>query len=416
MRVLILGPWPVARPRHGGQIRAASIIEAYRARGHEVRFMGIYDPGNVPLSDTDPDDVAVDGDVGAYVAAATDPPGWSFWAAFAEVPALFQRFEAVVRQFRPDIVQFEEPYLWLVVQKLRARGCIDRARIIHSSYNYETALRRDLMEIDGNVDEQVLARVAAQEEDIAREADLVVTVSDDDAECFRRIGANNVLVARNGSRRPEATTEALAALDGYLGTAPFVLFVSSAHTPNARGLLDMVEGVSIRLPGPLVIAGSVSRLLAPQRARHRLLRDARMVGVVEPSILDALVVRAGVIILPKTRGGGSNLKTSEALLARRPIVATDLAFVGFEDWRDLPGVHIANEPAAFWERVTQKLTQAESIGSSDGPDPRDALLWSSCLAPMTDAVEALALEDRTARDERESLDSNMAQRAELVMR
>jgi hypothetical protein len=204
MRILILGPWPVVNPRHGGQIRAASIIDAYVARGHDVRFMGIFDPNNVLASEHGPDDVGVDDEVAAYIGRHSALPFWSFWLSFAEVPSLFERFAAVVREFCPDIVQFEEPYLWPVVRGLRDRKLLDKARVIHSSYNFETELRRDLMKIEGGVDERVMALVAEQEREIVREVDLVVTVSDYDAECFRRIGATSIIVARNGRREAKS--------------------------------------------------------------------------------------------------------------------------------------------------------------------------------------------------------------------
>jgi hypothetical protein len=389
MRVLMLGPWAITRPRHGGQIRAASIVGAYRARGHQVLFIGIFDPNNVPPADTSPDDVAIDDTVMAYIARSGLPWELSLWPAFAEVPALFARFEAAVQRFRPDVVQFEEPYLWPVVRALRRRGLAGERRVVHSSYNFETDYRRDLAEIAGSVNDRILAEVAAQEAEIARESDLVATVSDADAESFRRLGARHVVVARNGSRPPEPAPDALAAVDAYLGGAPFALFVSSAHPPNAQGLLDLAAGATSGLPGRLIICGAVHRLLEPSRRTHPLIRDACMLGTVDPAVLDALLTRAAVILLPKTRGGGSNLKTSEALLARRPVVATTLAFAGFEAWRDVPGVAIADQPALFWQLAARQLADPQVIAVPPGQDRRDELLWPACLAPMIDAAEAL---------------------------
>ncbi len=392
MRVLIMGPWAITRPRHGGQIRAASIVEAYRAHGHDVMFIGIFDPSNVPPADTGPDDIAIDETVTTYIAQSGQP--WEPWRAFAEVPALLARFEAAVRHFRPDVVQFEEPYLWPVVRTLRERGLLRDARVVHSSYNFESDYRRDLAEISGNANDGVLAEVAFQEEQIARESDLVITVSDVDAASFRRVGARHVVVARNGSRGTDPTQAALAAVDAYLGNVPFALFVSSAHPPNARGLLDLAGGAQAGLPGLLIICGAVHQLLEASRTTHRLLRDARMLGTVDMPVLDALLARAAVILLPKTRGGGSNLKTSEALLANRPVVATSLAFVGFEAWRDLPDVAIADEPALFWHLTARRLAAPEPLAAPQGRDRRDDLRWPACLAPMVAAVEALAATER----------------------
>jgi hypothetical protein len=388
MRVLMLGPWSIGRPRHGGQIRAASIAAAYRATGHDVLFMGIFDPSNVPVEDTTPDDVAIDQLARDYIARSGKSSEVSLWDAFVDVPALFARFQNAVRRFRPDAVQLEEPYLWPVVRALRDRGHLQGVPIIHSSYNFETESRRDLAEICGNENRDLLRMVARQEVEIARESDLVVVVSDIDGASFRRIGARRVMVARNGGRRIDAAAAATAGLDGYLGNTNFALFVSSAHPPNARGLLDLALGLASPLPGPLVICGGVWTLLKPHSQTCPLIRDARMLGIVDPPVLDALLLRASVILLPKTRGGGSNLKTSEALLTGRPVVATTQAFIGFEPWAGAPGVTVEDDPALFWRHVARHLNEAANPASSNGSHC-DGLLWPACVAPLVTVVEEL---------------------------
>lgn len=387
MRILILGPWAVARARHGGQIRAASIIDAYTERGHDVMFMGVYDPTNVPLADTGLHDVPIDSTVMAYIGQSGKPWEISLWQAFADVPASYSVFETAVRKFRPDVVQFEEPYLWPVVKMLRDRGELAQARLVHSSYNFETVYRRVLARISGNTNREILEHVANQEIEIARECDLVLTVSDDDANSFRSLGTRHVVVARNGSRRIEPTQQALAAVDAYLGDAGFALFVSSAHPPNAEGLLEFTKAMRDRLPGKLVICGAVYKLLDSAQKTHRIIQDAEIMGMVGPDVLAALLARASVILLPKTSGGGSNLKTSEALLANRPVVASSLAFAGFEGWRALSGVEIADEPSLFWQSVTRKLASSPASYSTQLDARREELLWSACLAPMIDSVE-----------------------------
>jgi glycosyltransferase involved in cell wall biosynthesis len=388
MRVLMLGPWAIGRPRHGGQIRAASIAAAYRASGHNVLFIGVFDPGNVPLEDTTPDDVAIDQLTMDYITRSRKSWELSLWEAFANVPALFARFRDAVQRFRPDAVQFEEPYLWPVVRALRDRGHLQCVPIIHSSYNFETEYRKGLAEICGNENSELLRKVAKQEQEIARESDLIVAVSDGDATCFRRIGARRVIIVRNGGRRVDEAAASTAGLDGYLGTTNFALFVSSAHPPNARSLLDLAKGLKSPLPGLLVICGGVGTLLEPHRRTSPLIRDARMLGIVDPPILDALLLRASVILLPKTRGGGSNLKTSEALLAGRPIVATTQAFVGFEPWTGASGVTVEDDPALFWPHVARHLSETANAAALN-EEHREGLLWPACVAPLVTAVQDL---------------------------
>jgi len=388
MRVLMLGPWAIGRPRHGGQIRAASIVAAYRAAGHSVLFMGVFDPRNVPREDTTSDDIAIDQVAMDYVEKSKRSWEFSLWDAFAEVPALFARFQDTVQRFRPDAIQLEEPYLWPVVRMLRDAGHLKGVSIIHSSYNFETEYRRDLAELRGDTNQDLLRKVASQEEEIARSSDLVAAVSDIDANSFRRIGARRVIVVRNGGRRVDPNVASTSALNGYLGTRPFALFVSSAHPPNARGLLDLAEGLIFPLPGLVVVCGGVSVLLEAHRRTVPLIRDARMLGIVDPSVLDALLLRASVILLPKTRGGGSNLKTAEALLTGRPLVATTQAFVGFEPWVKAPNVTVEDDPGSFWKHVARHLTGPAATAVPD-EGHCDQLLWPACVAPLIAAVEEI---------------------------
>jgi hypothetical protein len=392
MRILILGPWAIGRPRHGGQLRATNIAAAYRAAGHDVMFMGVFDPGNVSVEDTTSDDVAIDHLAMNYIAASRKSWEFSLWDAFAEVPELFERFRTAVERFQPHVVQFEEPYLWPVVRQLRTCGCLDGILIVHSSYNFETEYRRDLADVLRNQDLELLRKVARQEEEIARCSDLVAAVSDADASCFQRIGARRVIVIRNGARKPVEDLAASRALNAYFGRRPFALFVSSAHPPNARGLLDLAPGLKAPLPGLMAICGGVGTLLEAHRVSWPLIRNARILGIVDPLVLDALLLHAAVILLPKTRGGGSNLKTSEALLSGRPIVGTEQAFVGFEPWRGVPGVTVEDDPALFWQHVEKHLMAGPECASIERSC--DELLWPACVAPLVAAVEDLVQDAR----------------------
>ena len=390
MRVLMLGPWSIARPRHGGQIRADGIVAAYRSRGHDVVFAGIVDPNNVPRAEMGPHDVAIDWSIVEFISRSGLPFQISLWQAFAQIPEHFAHFVRLVEQVRPDVVQLEETYMWPVVRALQCKRHLDGVRVVYSSYNFETDHQRDLANIKGPVDEYFLKQVATTERDIVAASDLVVTVSDTDAASFRAIGAAKVVVARNGSRRIAPHPDALRAVDAYFGEQPFALFVSSAHLPNMQGLLDLTRVAVESLPSRLVICGTVCDLLTEHRSASSLIRHARFMGIVDVALLDALLSRAAVVLLPKTRGGGSNLKTAEALHAYRPVVATTQAFVGFEPWRDAPGVTVVDDPVAFWRQVRWHLENPLVDNTAAWSAQREGLLWENCLQPMVVEVEKLS--------------------------
>ena len=374
----------------GGRSAADRIAAAYRSRGHEVTFAGIVDPNNVPRSDRGPHDVAVDMSVVEFISRSWLPAQVSFWQAFAEIPEHFVHFVRLVEHVRPDVVQVEETYLWPVVRALQREGRLDGVRVVHSSYNFETDHQRDLANIKGPVPESFLKQVAATEREIAATSDLVVTVSDADAASFRALGAANIVVARNGSRQVAAHPDALRAVDAYFGEQRFALFVSSAHLPNMQGLLDLTRVPVESLSGRLVICGTVCDVLTEHRSASPLIRHARFMGMVDVELLDALLMRAAVVLLPKTTGGGSNLKTAEALHSYRPVVATTQAFVGFEPWRDAPGVTVVDDPVAFWRQVRWHLENPLVDNTAGWCAQREGLLWENCLEPMVVEVEKLA--------------------------
>ena len=63
--------------------------------------------------------------------------------------------------------------------------------------------------------------------------------------------------------------------------------------------------------------------------------------------LDGLIANATGIVLPLREGGGSNLKTAEALYSGLPLVATTVAMRGYETFRNMDGVIVADDAAAF---------------------------------------------------------------------
>ena len=211
---------------------------------------------------------------------------------------------------------------------------------------------------------------------------------------YRSWTPSTVVVAPNGAERRTRSQlhgilpEALRAWWRYL------LFVASAHPPNGAGFVELVLGGVARLrPSErVVVAGSVCSLIGERfrdndpstLGRDRLL----LLGEVSPFTLDCLIENATGMLLPITYGGGSNLKTAEALLAGRPIVATAKAFRGCEAFTDTPGVIIAETEEAFSAAMRRVL-------SGDVPSPpKDerlgSIVWDQTLQPIVNLVREVA--------------------------
>jgi glycosyltransferase involved in cell wall biosynthesis len=242
------------------------------------------------------------------------------------------------------------------------------------------------------VSAETMRDIAQFEQEIAVACNLVVTVSKIDAEEFRRLGAQRVCVAANGVT--SVARGDMAVIRPYLpADTPYALFVSSAHPPNAAGLVDLAAGVTGQpiQDGEILICGRVGPLVRGAKnfkKACRILGHARFLGWVDDPLLGTLYADARTVILPKMYSGGSNLKTAEALASGRPVVATRRAFEGFESFIDLPDIFIEDDPNSFWSAVNDRFADRSSapVRSSE---MMSGLLWHECLTPMVRAAEDL---------------------------
>lgn len=202
LRVLLLTPWALRVPRHGGQIRGDAVAKAYSEAGHRVFTTSLYDADRTRADEVWPNDVPImqgvidtmrSSQVGEDVSAI------KFWECVAASQDSFDAFVAAVKRAKPEILQFEEPFLWPVVRRLRAEGVLDNIPIVHSSYNFETTAWYDLKTAGASVSAATLRDIALLEQEIATTCHLVITVSENDAKEFLALGASNVCVAGNGT-------------------------------------------------------------------------------------------------------------------------------------------------------------------------------------------------------------------------
>lgn len=114
-----------------------------------------------------------------------------------------------------------------------------------------------------------------------------------------------------------------------------------------------------------------------------------MAGVVSQPCLEGLLNGANCIVLPLTQGGGTNLKTAEALWAGKHIVATTVAMRGFERFIGARGVHLADDSATF-KRALRVAMESEPLRLSEQEiDERRSVLWENCLDSLTVLIDNL---------------------------
>jgi hypothetical protein len=286
----------------------------------------------------------------------------------------------------------EQPFLWPLVERLAQDGLLHGRRMIYSSHNWEAPLKEQILErlgVPAAFRRHVAASIEQMERQICRRADLVLAVSAADAAHYRDLVGHGVrvqLVPNGTDRRPAPADWAeRPCVKAFAGRQPMV-FVGSAHLPNIEGFLNLVagDGLGFLPPGQsiAVCGGASSGIFRSEVYQRHLAENANRVtffDAVSDDDLAALQQAARGTLLPIQYGGGSNLKTAEALVLGKWIVATSTAFRGFESFQSGPGILIADTPGQFRAALLRAMNEAPPPVDAEEAARRDALHWDGCL-------------------------------------
>lgn len=222
-------------------------------------------------------------------------------------------------------------------------------------------------------------RMCAREADLARRAALVIAVSPDDREAFRReYGVEDVEAV------PTGVDVAFYAGDEALPAEPELVFVGSMDwMPNEEGAGFLIERV---LP---LVRRSVPKARLTIVGKSPSVRLRKMAaaagGVAVTGRVDDVrpyVRRARAVVVPLMVGGGTRIKIFEALAAGRPVVSTTIGAEG------LPVTHgrdilIADSAPDFAEAVVEVLTDdelARHLGEAGRALVEEAFDWPRVAA------------------------------------
>lgn len=279
----------------------------------------------------------------------------------------------------PDAIIFDHPWLWEEAKKLKQM--FPNVKLIHSSHNIECALKGKLLEgLEDKYILQAVDYVKGVEKDIAMNADLVICVTEVDAMWFQTNGANQIVVANNGTNTTPMS---------HKTNKQYGLVVGSAHPPNIEGSIQyLTDAPDWMIPGSnLIYVGSLSDALKGRIGRQiSLVKESEvfLLGIRSNEDLQKLIESASVIILPVPYGGGSNLKTAEALLSGRPVVGTKKSFRGFEEHIGSRNVVVADDLWDFRDAINKFLENKQNTVLRYGVDK---LLWKNTLLPIRKYLE-----------------------------
>lgn len=404
-KVLVLSAYPIRYPQHGGQIRVREIVKAYRAAGLHVRHCSAFpDHAGYLRRGIDPADIAVPA---ARLRAWRNIEGpyledFAVGELVAGQPELLERMELHAAG-RLSVLHVEQPGMLPVALALRARARLGEFDICYGSQNVEWRLRQGMWAAAGVDQAQPLSdAVRAAEQHAVAMSSLVAAVTPSDRSELQEwlpAGAHNLVLAGNGISPWRADPIRLQQWRQRLSTAGvserFLLYAASDHPPNVQGFgVCFGSSLAVLPPGrSLVVAGSAGPAIERSHwyGTHAGVNATRMValGLLADADLDALRVLAHGFIVPVMSGGGSNLKTAEALYSGRHAVLTPMAVRGFESLLPWAGATIA-EPGEAFARAVCNVMRSEPRALDQYDPRREQLTWAQQLQPLVQAVVQLA--------------------------
>jgi len=391
-KILQLSTYPITQPLHGGQIRVSQIRKYFEANNCQVKSLSLSEMSH---SDYDPKD--------DFLLAAhelSERVDVHFCTDFATsllstAGKAYEFLKKNIHNYSPDIILLEQVWLWPAIKKLLDGGELSKeVMLVYSSQNIEYKTKRLLLEshdINGTEVDTVINGIYKLEKDLCELADMVITCTSTDADEFIAMGAKKTIICNNGVERRKITPDVSVQLQLDLNGRKYALFVGSAYPPNALGFWEMMGDSLAWLPPECIVlcVGGVSSILEsymPEFAKlysYVSMDRIKKIGFVSEELLASLVDNASVILLPITIGGGSNLKTAEAIASGRPVVATTTACRGFDFVTKLNNFVVTDDQAVFIQGIrgflyagTQHINDIEEIGL------RESVYWEESLTGL----------------------------------
>lgn len=287
------------------------------------------------------------------------------------------------RGLAPDLVLLDGLYGGAVALDLAARLNVP---LVYRSHNLEHLYMARQREREQRMTRRVglLANCIGLERferGVVSRAALVMDISMDDAEFWRREGHQHVrwvptLVDEGFVRR-------LA--DAPVSKPWDALYFGNLNTPNnVEALSWLVERVLPRLEQPrlrLAVAGS-----RPTEAVRALLASEPRITLIEnPPDMASVIGQARVLVNPMLAGSGVNLKSVEMLFTEAALISTSVGVKGLPE-AARACFEVADEPEAFANAMRQALAQPHL------PDGREAARLAFSAATLLDAIGSVRVQ------------------------
>lgn len=394
MKILQLSTYPIEEPRHGGQIRVNEIRKKFISMNCNVLSLSITESSHSKYN--------LNNDFIINMKDLPTPNNIPFCSDLATARLVSYKSKAYnfllehTLKFQPDIIMCEQAWLWPFVNLANQNKILNQNNyyLVYSSQNIESHVKNNILEkhgIDSSRDD-VIREIAKLENHLVMNADKTICVTKSDAKFFQSICSNEILVCPNGVSNRQSSIDMINTIKNLTSNRPYLFFCGSAYPPNAQGFWDMFNPSMIHFPPDcmIIVAGGVGDILwnyMPEEGKkysqvnHGIVK---CIGMVSDDILSALIDNAKGIILPITSGGGSNLKTAEAIASGKPVVATSTACRGYDFVDQLTNFYITDDKKTF------SLLSRDILIDKIKLDPmtqkerelRSSVYWDEALKPL----------------------------------
>jgi hypothetical protein len=258
--------------------------------------------------------------------------------------------EAIIQ--KADMVIIEHPWMYPLFESKISPSKL----VVYSSHNIEWKM---IYELCNNKDsrQQTERYLKVVEHDLIARSNLVIACTDADASYFKERKAQKVVIIPNGAK------------DRTCNDRKSLLVASSDHAPNVVSLIQFFEAFDSSIDVNFVIVGSVCNCLN-EKILNRFSDKIILFSECSDNTLNYLYSKCDSILIPVGNGGGSNIKSAEALSLNKKIFATDFAMRGF----DYLGANLVTESSV--ELLAQKvgLYYKDSCVEESSP-PKRQFLW-----------------------------------------
>ena len=394
MKILCLSTYPVDQPRHGGQHRLSNIIAVLRNAGHDVYSAGVLGSPSYPPSRYF---VPYPGNevLGKLIANPSLMEDWAVGALFQNNRAYFESLAKLI-PVKPDLIYCEQPWMFGFAQQFNKKACRGKAILIYGSANVESTLKKGIVNyhFGAKAADECAEMVRIVELNATQNAEQTFCVSEHDMAWTTEHAPTPPILAPNGVIDRVAGLDDIAKANEITNGAKFALYCASAHPPNIDGFFDIFGfGVGCFPPAAkMVVAGGAGGHIlndfkfAKLASRRDFYVDA---GEVTEQVLRGLLATAHQIVLPITHGGGTNLKSAEAIWSGCHVVATTKAMRGFEQFSGDDGISVADEPAAFCKAVRDTFLRPNLALTPANREKRKVVLWEHCLSDFVQAINEI---------------------------